>query len=381
MRRFRQDLDWLTSALLLVAAGAAIVTGIASDVWDIRTFIPHVSVGYVMTILAITHVALNWDRLVGYGRFRVRRLVDALRATAMPRPQPDVPRTPAVLPAAPARAGPPSRRLSRRGFVGLLVGGAGGLLVGRALRTGPELVAGTDVGVAYHRWSGAGIGDLFGTVADWGGQVAPYKTYPGAPHVVLPAPAAAPPESFGDLASRRRSARRYAGRPLALAQLSAVVEQAAAITEQAGSGRLRAAPSCGALYPIETYVAVHHVDGLMPGLYHHAVQMHALELVRPGDLRNEVVTGGLYQEFLGQANAVVILTTVFQRARWKYHERTYRYALIEAGHYGQNLYLAATALGLGAAAVGAFFDADVNRTLGVDGIDEAALYLVAIGTV
>ena len=73
MRRLRQDLDWLTSAGLLLAAGAAIVTGIASDVWDIRTFIPHVSMGYVMTILAIAHVVLNWDRLVGYGRFRARR--------------------------------------------------------------------------------------------------------------------------------------------------------------------------------------------------------------------------------------------------------------------------------------------------------------------
>jgi SagB-type dehydrogenase family enzyme len=111
------------------------------------------------------------------------------------------------------------------------------------------------------------------------------------------------------------------------------------------------------------------------------VETRELELVRAGDLRDEIVNGGLYQEFLGQANAVVILAGLFQRARWKYHERTYRYALIEAGHYGQNVYLAATALGHGAAAVGAFFDTEVNRMLGLDGIEEAALYLVAVGSV
>jgi nitroreductase len=53
--------------------------------------------------------------------------------------------------------------------------------------------------------------------------------------------------------------------------------------------------------------------------------------------------------------------------------------MLEAGHIGQNIYLSAVAQGLGACAVGAFWDDDVNRLLGVDGKAEAALYLLTVG--
>jgi SagB-type dehydrogenase family enzyme len=84
---------------------------------------------------------------------------------------------------------------------------------------------------------------------------------------------------------------------------------------------------------------------------------------------------------LGQAGVCFVLSAVFQRTRWKYRERTYRYVLLEAGHIGQNLYLAATSMGLGACAVGAFLDDELNDLLGVDGKEEAALYLISVGRV
>ena len=70
-----------------------------------------------------------------------------------------------------------------------------------------------------------------------------------------------------------------------------------------------------------------------------------------------------------------------QRLRWRYRKRAYRYALLEAGHIGQNIYLAATAMGMGACAVGAFYDDAVNALVGVDGMEEAVLYVLAIGAV
>ncbi len=78
---------------------------------------------------------------------------------------------------------------------------------------------------------------------------------------------------------------------------------------------------------------------------------------------------------------MLVLTAIFQRLRWKYQERSYRYALLEAGHLAQNAYLAATSMGMGACAVGAFIDAGLNGLLGVDGKDEAAIYMLAIGKV
>ena len=145
-----------------------------------------------------------------------------------------------------------------------------------------------------------------------------------------------------------------------------------------GSAR-RTAPSSGALYPIETYAVVHNVAGLERGVYHYAVREHELELVRAGDHRARVVEQGLGQEFLGECGAVLFLTQILQRMRPKYQDRSYRYGLLEAGHIGENAYLAAGSLGLGACGVGAFMDDQINAMLGVDGVEEAAVYMLAIG--
>jgi SagB-type dehydrogenase family enzyme len=123
------------------------------------------------------------------------------------------------------------------------------------------------------------------------------------------------------------------------------------------------------------------VAGLETGLYHYAVLEHALERLRTDDLRTELVVAGVGQEMLGQAQVVFVLSAIFQRTRWRYRERAYRYILLEAGHIGQNLYLAATSMGLGACAVGAFLDDNLNNLLGLDGEEESALYLIPVGKV
>ena len=88
---------------------------------------------------------------------------------------------------------------------------------------------------------------------------------------------------------------------------------------------------------------------------------------------------GIHQEFLGECGAVLFLTQVLQRMRPKYQDRSYRYGLLEAGHIGENGYLAATSAGLGACGVGAFMDDAINDMLGVDGVEEAAVYILAVG--
>jgi nitroreductase len=62
-----------------------------------------------------------------------------------------------------------------------------------------------------------------------------------------------------------------------------------------------------------------------------------------------------------------------------WNARAYRAILLEAGHLGQTFHLVATALGLGPFTSIAFHDSRLESLLGVDGIDEAALYLAAAG--
>jgi SagB-type dehydrogenase family enzyme len=176
--------------------------------------------------------------------------------------------------------------------------------------------------------------------------------------------------------SQRRSLRAYAPRAVTREELAWVLSAATGIT--AGGG-YRTAPSAGALYPIETYVAVDRVERIDPGLYHLDVRAHALEPLRTGSTAGDLMIAGLGQEFLRAAPVVLVLTGLFQRTRWKYHERHYRYVCWEGGHIAQNVYLAAEAAGLGACMVGAFFDGMVNDLLGIDGREEAALGLIALG--
>lgn len=68
-----------------------------------------------------------------------------------------------------------------------------------------------------------------------------------------------------------------------------------------------------------------------------------------------------------------------REGKWKYMERAYRYIYMDAGHIAQNLYLAATALGLGCCAIGALYDEEVNRLVGADGVDETTVYMCTVG--
>jgi len=106
----------------------------------------------------------------------------------------------------------------------------------------------------------------------------------------------------------------------------------------------------------------------------HSFFYHNLERADQAELAQEITRAGLWQSFLAEVSVVFVLTAIFQRLRWRYRERTYRYALLEAGHVAQNIYLAVEAVG-----PGTFFDSLVNQLLGVDGTEEAALYLLAVG--
>lgn len=373
MRRLRQDVDWLVSAGLLISASATALTGVVADVWDLNDFWYHTVAGYAMGVFAIGHVALNWSRLVSYARFRLRRPERAGAARSR--------RIAAATEHGPPAAAPPLTRalVSRRGLLGIAVGGVAGLLLGRGLRPPPQIEAGSDVGVVYHEWSKPGLIDALGTVTSWGQFPELYKRYPDAPRVTLPPPntAAGPPTAAAITA--RRSTRSYASASMTLAELAQMLHLMTGISADRWGNARRTAPSSGALYPIETYAVAHRVEGLERGVYHYAVREHELELVRAGDMRARVVDQGLGQEFLGECGAVLFLTQILQRMRPKYKDRSYRYGLLEAGHIGENGYLAAASMGLGACGVGAFMDDAINEMLGVDGVEEAAVYMLAVG--
>lgn len=193
--------------------------------------------------------------------------------------------------------------------------------------------------------------------------------------VPLPAPALHGTHSLGQLLKQRRSIRDFTPAPLTLAQLGQLLWAAQGTTSRQG---LRTAPSAGALYPLELYALVGHVEGLAPGVYHYEPRGHRLALVDAGDSRRAVAAAALHQEWIAAAPAIVVFGAVHARTAAKYGSRAERYVPIEVGHSAENLFLQAEDLGLGTCDVGAFDDQAIARAVHLPG-DVVPLLLMPVG--
>ena len=196
----------------------------------------------------------------------------------------------------------------------------------------------------------------------------------------LPEPVLKGKVSVEEAIHKRRSRRAFAARELTLAQLGQILWCAQGITDP--KGRKRAAPSAGATYPMEIYVAVgaRSVEGLGAGIYRYDPPSHSIEKTGDGDVRALIASAALGQEFLTQAPVDILVVANYDRTTDHYGERGVRYVHMEAGHIGQNVHLQAEAMGLGTVMVGAFSDEQVGGVFGLPAT-LSPLYLMPVGYV
>jgi len=191
-----------------------------------------------------------------------------------------------------------------------------------------------------------------------------------APILQLPLPERKRRMSLEEALAARRSVREFRREPITDRELSQLLWAAQGITSPAG---LRIAPSAGALYPLEVWVAT------ASGFYHYEPHKHRLTRHLERDLRPDIHRPALMQEAILQAPVVIVIAAVYERTAQKYGEqRTPRYVHMEAGHSAQNLLLEAVALGLGGVLIGAFNDREVERVLSLPA-DQKPLYLIPVG--
>jgi SagB-type dehydrogenase family enzyme len=209
------------------------------------------------------------------------------------------------------------------------------------------------------------------------------KAYAGAQRLQLPASERLN-ASLTETLTRRRSRRDYNGTSLSLIQLSTLLRHASGVTGFVPGYRytrlpLRSFPSHGGLQAPEIYLSVQAVDGLPDGIYHYHALDHVLESLTPGDHSQRLCTLTFHERFVETSAVVFLITGYYERLRWKYGERAYRFMCMDAGFLGENFYLVAEALGLGACAISAFAQDEVEELLGIDGKEEIALMLLAVG--
>ncbi len=198
------------------------------------------------------------------------------------------------------------------------------------------------------------------------------RTHAQRPGIDLP-PAGVGRMSLDHALARRRSLGAAEPVVLPLEHLAALL----AAAYRSVRGR-RPVPSGGALYPLELYAVALTVESLDAATYHYDPFRHRLERIGPG-LRADVVAALVDPALAENAAALLVVTAMFWRSRFKYGLRGYRFALLEAGHAVQNAVLAATALHVPALPLGGFYDRRMDDIVGADGLDEATVYALLLG--
>ena len=186
----------------------------------------------------------------------------------------------------------------------------------------------------------------------------------------LPSPAGIGSVSVEEAIGARRSIRSFKDTPISPAQISQLLWSVQGITETTRG--LRAAPSAGATYPLEIYLAK------ADGLFRYVPVGHKLKVVGDDDVRAGLSAAAYGQRWVAQAPVSVIIAAVEQRTSRKYGDRARRYVDMEAGCASENLALQAVALGLGTVIVGGFDDAEVSSILGCPA-GEAPLMILPVG--
>ena len=191
--------------------------------------------------------------------------------------------------------------------------------------------------------------------------------------------------SLIDAIDRRESRRIYSDEPISLAELAFLLWSTQGVKSLIRDGlvTLRTVPSGGGMHPFETYLAVHNVEGLEPGIYRYLAIEHKLIRVDVDSegLRERITSICNSQPYVGTGAVTVVWAVRPYRTEYRYGEDTLKDILMSVGHICQNLYLACEGLGLGTCATVAYQQTDLDQLIGVDGDDEISLYVAPVGKI
>ena len=191
-----------------------------------------------------------------------------------------------------------------------------------------------------------------------------------AKRISLPEPRTTSEVSVEEAINNRRSTRQFKEEDLSLKEISQLLFAGQGITNKYPA--FRAAPSAGATYPLELFVAT------KDGIYRYIPKGHKLEQIEEKDIRTDLAKAALGQASISEAPVNIIICAEYKRTSKRYGERATRYVHIEAGHVAENILLQAVALTLGGVPIGAFYDDKVKLVLDLpEELDP--LYIIPIG--
>jgi SagB-type dehydrogenase family enzyme len=190
-----------------------------------------------------------------------------------------------------------------------------------------------------------------------------------AKQVVLPNPNLTGSFSLEQAIARRRSVRAFGPRAVPVDAIGQLMWAGQGVTSADGK---RAAPSAGALYPLELYTVT------AQEVMHYLPTGHRAETRTTSDLRPQLqdLSGG--QGSVGAAPLVLVVAAEPDRLTHRYGDRAVAYAGLEAGHAAQNMLLQAVVLGLVAVPIAAVDGPRTARALTLPA-GQTVTYLIPTG--
>jgi SagB-type dehydrogenase family enzyme len=141
---------------------------------------------------------------------------------------------------------------------------------------------------------------------------------------------------------------------------------------------LRFVPSGGGLCASDLYVIAWDIDGLPAGIYHYEGAQHRLELLREGDVREEL-RAMVNASLVDGTRAAIVQTMQIARFHSKYGPRAYRYGHLDAGVMTMSLRLLGRAAGVRLRNTPAFADDALTELLALPLHQELPTQIVFAG--
>jgi len=180
----------------------------------------------------------------------------------------------------------------------------------------------------------------------------------------------------------RESRRMYSAEPLSLEELSFLLWATQGVRFISGVNAFRNVPSAGCRHALETYLAIFNVEGVNQGIYRYLPLSHELIFeFEEESLKEKVIKATMGQKFAGGGALTFIWSAIPYRMEWRYGLASYKEIALDAGHVGQNLYLACEAIGAGTCAIAAYDQEYLDDLLRLDGEDEFAIYIAPVGKI
>ncbi len=182
--------------------------------------------------------------------------------------------------------------------------------------------------------------------------------------------------------TERASKRKYSEQALSLAELSYLLWSTQGMRKEVPERgtHFKTVPSGGARQPFETYLSVHNVTGLEPGIYRYLPFGHKLLFIKQDDnLKDKVAEYCSEQKFCGYSSVCFYWAAIPYRTEWRYSYSASKDILIESGHICQNLYLACESIGAGTCGIASYDQEKVDKLLELDGMNEFVIYVAPVG--